>query len=142
MSNVLDWRDDGETPRCEMLLASGERVAITLSAGGIQIDQLGWDGRAHTCLFQGNLEITTGICMGLLAGKLPESTTPLHVLAAAVSGMPSAAAVREAFTKAARGLPDRQMSGAIPRAIVIAMLLCALALAGRVAYQVVVQAPG
>ena len=142
MASILDWRDDGELPRCEMLLASGEHVTITLNAGGVQIDLLDHGGRRGTCLFQGNVETATDICMGLLADKPPHSTTPLRILATAVAAMPTAEAVRGAFTTAARGLESRRTSGVIPRAIVVAILLFALALASGVAYQALMQAPG
>jgi hypothetical protein len=142
MSTVLDWRDDGGLPHCKVVLASSERVAITLSAGGVQIDMLGWDGTLSDRLFSGNAELATGICTGLLAGAPPQATTPLHILAAAVAGMPSAAAVRAAFNDAARGLPSRRRSESIPRAIVIAILLLGLFLAGRTAYVIITTAPG
>lgn len=136
MSKILTWRNDGDMPYCQMLLRNGDSVAIALSGEGMRIDRLGWDGTPSETLFRADADITTAICVGLLAGKPPQSTTPLDVLAGAVAGMPSAAAVRGAFDDAARGLPSVRPSEAGPRAIVLAILLAAAVLVALVAYEI------
>jgi hypothetical protein len=135
MSRVLAWHDDGEMPRCEILLASGERVTVTLSAHGVQIDRLRHDSAPNDILFAGNVDVATDICVGLLGTRSARSTTPLNVLASAIVRMPSAAAVRSAFGDAARGLAAKRSSEALPRAIVVAILLLAFVLAARTAYE-------
>jgi len=142
MFKILLWRNDGDLSHCRMLLANGDFIAITLSAGGVRIDRLGRDGTPEDVLFRGDAEVATGICMGLLAGKPPQSTTPLDVLAGAVARMPSAAAVRGAFQDAARGLPAGRRSEAIPRAIVVALLLSAVLLAGLTGYTLIAAPSG
>lgn len=140
MSKILLWRNDGELPHCQMLLANGDLVAIALSADGVRIERLGRDTTSPELLFRGDADIATGLCMGLLGGKPPQSTTPLDLLAAAVAGMPSAAAVRGAFVDAARGLPRSSRSQAFPRAIVLAILLAAVVLTGLVTYEILTRA--
>lgn len=139
MPKILTWRNDGEQPYCQMLLENGDAVAIALSAEGVRIDRLGRDGTSSESLFRGDADVATGICIGLLAGKPPQSTTPLDVLAAAVAGMPSATAVRGAFTEAARGLPAARGVAAtwMPRLVVLAILLLAAVLAGLTIHGVI-----
>jgi len=141
MSKILTWRNDGDMPYCQILLPDGDAVAITLSGAGMRIDRLDRDGTVREMLFRADADVTTAICIGLLAGKPPQSTTPLDVLAGAVAGMPSAAAVRGAFADAARGLPAVRPSEAGPRAIVLAVLLAAVVLAGLVTYEIFTRSP-
>jgi hypothetical protein len=139
MSKILTWHNDGGQPHCQMLLDNGDSGVITLSGAGVRIDRLGWDGTPSDTLFRGDADIAAGICMGLLTGKPPQSTTPLDVLAAAVACMPSAVAVRGAFNEAARGLPVSDGAAASwgPRLVVLAVLLLAVVLAALTAYGLV-----
>lgn len=108
MSRILVWRNERDRPYCAMVLVNGDRVSVVLDAGGLQITRIDGEGRRGEVLFRADADTAGRICHALLAGRRPDSATPLDLLASAVNDLGSAQAVRGAFETAAAALPRRR----------------------------------
>jgi len=101
---VLVFRDDGDSPHCDIALANGDRVRLALDAGGLVVTRLGGAGEAPQLLFSGRPSVVAKICAGLGGPKARTEDSPLRILASAVVRIDSAASVHAAFHEAAASL--------------------------------------
>ncbi len=95
IGTILLLRDEGDRPHCEIALANGERVRLTLGADGLAVTQ------EVKILFRAAPDIVAAICAALVGPKRETDASPLRILTATVQRIGSAAEVRAAFEAAA-----------------------------------------
>ncbi len=94
MGTVIAYRGDGDRPRAELALDSGERVRLTLDSGGFFITQ-----RDGSAVFHGDVAMVARLCASLV--EAGSAATPLQILLGVVTQLPSVQAVKAAFETAA-----------------------------------------
>ena len=97
-ATIISYRGDGDRPRAEVALPTGERVQLVLDSEGLSIVQS--DGGA---VFRGDSALVARLCAGLVQAGAAPAATPLQVMLGAVVQLPSVQAVKEAFEAAAEG---------------------------------------
>jgi len=100
MATVMRYRIGGSEPQCELVLANGEHVLITLDRGGITIRRLAHGDRPEEILFLGSVHVATDICLALLDRRPASETSVLDVFVSVVSQFRSAETIRAAFAAA------------------------------------------
>jgi len=100
---ILTYRNV-ERPSCEIALDNGDRVHLHLNHAGLVVQQIGLRDHPSDILFEADAAVVSDLCAALLGQLDAVKTTPLDVLIAVVSQIPSASQVRESFRAAARGL--------------------------------------
>ena len=103
MATVLRYRSGGGQPFCEVALENGDRVLITMDAGGVTIKREARPGIPEEILFLGTVHLATEICLALLDGKPVSETTVLDLFLSIVSQFRSADDIRAAFAKVSAG---------------------------------------
>ena len=102
MGLIISYDDKFATPYSEIELANGDHVLLTLERDGLTVKALARPGSPERLLFAGDPDTVAKICTGLLDERDDAKAPPLRVLTAVTSQLPSAAAVADAFTAAAR----------------------------------------
>jgi hypothetical protein len=101
MGVVISYDDKFASPSSEIKLDSGEHVVMRLDKQGLVIKSIGAGGVADQLLFQAKAKVVAEICAGLFDDRGESKATPLQILTAAVTQLPNATAVKEAFEAAA-----------------------------------------
>jgi hypothetical protein len=100
MGFVVSYDDKSGMPSSEIELNSGEHVLLTLDRNGLVVKLLARPGNAERELFAANAETVAHICAGLFDDQGQSQTSPLQILASAVTQMPDAGVVEAAFQSA------------------------------------------
>jgi hypothetical protein len=103
MATLLRYRSYGGQPYCEVALENGDRVLVTLEAGGIIIKREARCNTAEELLFVGPVHLVADICTALLDGRPVLDTTVLDIFLAVVSQFRCAEDIRAAFAKVSAG---------------------------------------
>jgi hypothetical protein len=101
MTTILTFRKDGRHPFCELVLASGERVLVSLDAAGVAIERLSGREVAYELLFRGSADVAAWLCATLQQGRRGALADPLDVIVRLVAALGSADRVKQAFCDAA-----------------------------------------
>ncbi|HKF73108.1 MAG TPA: hypothetical protein VKB68_15255 [Stellaceae bacterium] len=99
----MRYRSYSGQPFCEVALANGDHVLITVDAGGVTIKREARRQSAGEILFIGPVHVVTDICLALLDGRPVSDTTVLNVFLSVVSQFRSAEDIRSAFAEATAG---------------------------------------
>jgi hypothetical protein len=94
---IISYRDDGDRPRSEVLLASGERILVALDHSGLSVARP--DG---SMVFRASSVQVSHLCAGLVDAAPAFSATPLRILLGALVQLSSVSAVKAAFDAAAK----------------------------------------
>ena len=104
MTTLLRYRSYGGQPCCEVALDNGDRVLITVEAGGVSIKRLGRRHRGEEVLFLGPVHVVADICLALLDGRSASDATVLDIFLSVVSQFRSADDIRAAFAEVSERL--------------------------------------
>lgn len=99
MGVIVAYDDKFASPYCEIKLASGEHVLLTLEKRGLTIKLLAHPGVAERPVFACGVDEVAEICDGLL-DMSAKKTPPLRVLTSVATRFPDAASLAAAFKQA------------------------------------------
>lgn len=104
MSAVISYVDNVEFPTSEIKLKSGEHIVLTLHKNGLIIKVLPTPEGPERVLYEGNAKTVSQICAGLFDDRGESKATPLQILVSAVTQLPNARAIEDAFKTAAAAI--------------------------------------
>lgn len=102
MGFVVSYDESFGLPNCEIELASGERIFLTLGRDGLAIKLLPRPGSGERLLFRADPATAAKICDGLFDIQPGAEASPLQMLVAATVMLPDAKAVEAAFEAAVK----------------------------------------
>lgn len=100
MGAITVLNDDFAAPYGEVALDGGDRLALSLDRNGLLIRNIS----DNAVIYRANADTTSAICASLSSSRDPIRPSPLKILAALVSRMPTAAEVSRAFRSAESAL--------------------------------------
>jgi hypothetical protein len=112
MATVIAYRSDGSSPFCELRLANGDRILVSLDAAGALIERLPDPGATREVLFRGSPEAVAWICAAMVPDGAGRSSAVLDVIVSLATRLGSAEQIRNAFGAAAGTLSrSRERAG-------------------------------
>ena len=103
MATLLRYRSYGGQSLCEVALQNGDRVLITVEAGGVIIKREARRDTPEEILFLGPVHLATDICLAMLDGRPASETTVLDIFLSVVSQFRTADDIRACFAKVSAG---------------------------------------
>ncbi len=100
MGTVLVYRQDGF---CEIALDDGDKVQLHLNKNGLVIARQQPSGHPPEVLFKGDVETLTAMCVALM-DQTGSKASPLDLMVAVVTQLPSANQVKAAFHAASQAV--------------------------------------